>query len=74
MTIFSHLHLNSYLSIQTCTQICIFRQSHHFGKCSHIMFEHRRLCHLMLIDGTFSPTNPGAIAPPPPKWRPWSTP
>src|SRR6218665_3218566 len=47
MTFFSHLHQNLYLSIQISndlfilnrpTQICLFLQSHHFGKCSHLIF------------------------------------
>src|SRR6218665_1338704 len=32
--------VNSYLSIKTCTQMCLLFQSHHFGKCSRVVFEH----------------------------------
>jgi len=67
-TYFRHLHLNSYLSIQTCTQICLVLQSHHFGKCSHVIFEHQRLCHLILIHSIlFSYIFSGGIFPPVPQ-------
>src|SRR6218665_1762283 len=37
MTRFSHLHEKIYLSVQIYTQICLFLQSHHFEKCSHVL-------------------------------------
>jgi len=55
MTFFSHLHvrLYCYLSIQTFTQLCRFLQSHYIGKSSRVIFEHRRLCHLIPTHSTF---------------------
>jgi len=56
----------------TLLQICQLLQSHHFGKCSHVIFEHRWLCHLILIHSTFFPTKSGWEIPLcTPEWRPW---
>ena len=37
--------------------ISFYLQSHHFGKCSRVIFEHPRLCHLILIHSRFCRAN-----------------